>query len=356
MQFSIIVPVYNRPKELEELLDSLCNQTYHQPFEVVVVDDGSAERCETICQHFTNPNDLPFHVRYFYIANGGPGPARNYGAKRAVGDYLLILDSDVVLPNGYLQAIADELENAPADAFGGSDRASADFSPIQKAISYSMTSFFTTGGIRGGEKKMDKFYPRSFNLGIRHSVFDDLGGFAPMRFGEDIDLSIRIFKAGYVCRLFPDAWVWHKRRATFRQFFKQVHNSGIARIVLYRKYPDSLKLVHILPTLFTLAVAVCILIFLAGLIELCYSLAAGTDGITYAVLLMGVPFGLLFLYALLLGVDSAIQNKSLRVGGLSVVAAFVQLIGYGAGFLRAVWHCLILHEQDFQAFRHNFYK
>lgn len=374
MQFSIIVPVYNRPQELAELLASLRGQDYKGKFEVVVVEDGSTERCEAECAPYMGEG-APFEVRYFYKENGGPGPARNYGAERAKGEYLLILDSDVVLPKGYLQAVADELKREYADAFGGPDCAHKDFTAIQKAISYSMTSFFTTGGIRGGKKKMDKFYPRSFNLGIRKDVFAALGGFAPMRFGEDIDLSIRIFKGGYKCRLFPEAWVWHKRRATFRQFFKQVHNSGIARIVLYKKYPESLKVVHLLPAVFTLGVGTLTIGLVVGLIGMACAMGFGIGGEKMWGGLIVTAVGLMGLYSLLIGIDAAWQNRkaekaarnegedsvktresSVKIGCLSVAAAYVQLIGYGSGFLRAVYRCLIRKEADFQAFRKNFYK
>ena len=169
--------------------------------------------------------------------------------------------------------------------------------------------FFTTGGIRGGKKKMDKFYPRSFNMGVRQEVYQALGGFSRMRFGEDIDFSIRIFKGGYTCRLFPGAWVYHKRRTDFRKFFKQVHNSGIARINLYKKYPESLKLVHLLPAAFTLGVAIFLL---------------GTPFCPYSLL----PIAL---YALLVCMDSTIRNRSLSIGLYSVAASFIQLIGYGTG-------------------------
>lgn len=341
--FSVIVPVFNRPQEVEELLDSLCRQDFRN-FEVIIVEDGSTVTCEDICRRYTGTPTIPsLDLHYFFKPNSGPGPSRNFGAQHARGTYLLILDSDVVLPDTYLCNIAHELLLTNADAFGGPDRANDNFTPVQKAISYAMTSFFTTGGIRGGKKKLDKFYPRSFNLGIRRTVFADLGGFSDMRFGEDIDLSIRIYQGGYHCMLFPDAWVWHKRRATFRQFFKQVHNSGIARIVLYRKYPQSLKLVHLLPTLFTIGVAA---LLVAAVCGLCL----------HNLLLTVIPVALLAAYCLLLFIDSAIQNRSLYVGLLSVIAAFVQLIGYGTGFLRAVWHCLVCHETDFQAFRRNFYK
>ena len=336
--FSIIVPVYNRPQEVDELLGSLCTQTVTD-FEVIIVEDGSSVPCKAVCQRYANR--LP--IRYFAKPNSGPGLSRNYGAARAQGTYLLILDSDVILPADYLHNIQAELQRQPVDAFGGPDRAHESFTPVQKAINYAMTSFFTTGGIRGGKKKMDKFYPRSFNLGVRREVFAALGGFSDMRFGEDIDFSIRIFRGGYTCRLFPTAWVWHKRRATFRQFFKQVHNSGIARIHLYKKYPDSLKLVHLLPSLFTIGVVVLLLLSLGGIIGQILWLSVA-------------PIALLLFYCLLIFTDSSLQNKSIYVGLLSIAAAFVQLIGYGMGFLRAVWNCLILKRTDFQAFRKTFYK
>ena len=245
-KYSLIIPVYNRPDEVDELLDSLIHQSL-KDFEVLIVEDGSAQPCKEVVDRYAGRLD----VKYFVKANSGPGMSRNYGAERALGEYLIVLDSDCVIPQDYLKAVETELQREPADAFGGPDRAHESFTPVQKAINYSMTSFFTTGGIRGGKKKMDKFYPRSFNMGIRADVYKALGGFSKMRFGEDIDFSIRIFKGGYRCRLFPEAWVWHKRRTDFTKFFRQVHNSGIARIHLYKKYPESLKLVHMLPAVFT---------------------------------------------------------------------------------------------------------
>ena len=239
MKYSIIVPVFNRPDEVSELLESLTHQTV-KDFEVIIVEDGSKIPCKEVCDVYKDKMD----IQYFFKENSGPGQSRNYGAERASGEYLLILDSDVVLPENYLKAVNDELSREPADAFGGPDKAHSSFTDTQKAISYSMTSFFTTGGIRGGKKKMDKFYPRSFNMGIRKDVYLRLNGFSAMRFGEDIDFSIRIFKADCRCRLFPEAWVWHKRRTDFHKFWRQVYNSGIARINLYKKYPESLKLVQ----------------------------------------------------------------------------------------------------------------
>ena len=238
MKYSIIVPVFNRPEEVDELLQSLVSQTLTD-FEVVIVEDGSEKPCKDVCDKYTGKLD----VKYFMKKNSGPGQSRNYGAERAKGEYLIVLDSDVVLPEGYLKAVDDELLREPADAFGGPDRAHPSFTPVQKAINYAMTSFFTTGGIRGGRKKMDKFYPRSFNMGCRRTVYNALGGFSAMRFGEDIDFSTRLIRSGHVSRLFQSAWVWHKRRTDLRKFFKPVHNSGTARIHLTKRHPATLKAV-----------------------------------------------------------------------------------------------------------------
>ena len=329
MRYSLIIPVYNRPDEVDELLESLTRQHF-QDFEVLVVEDGSSVPCESVVDRYATSLD----IHYLKKANSGPGQTRNFGAERSWGEYLLILDSDCVLPPNYLDAIEAELQKEPADAFGGPDRAHESFTRVQKAINYAMTSFFTTGGIRGGKKKMDKFYPRSFNMGIRREIYQDLGGFSKMRFGEDIDFSIRIFKAGYRCRLFPDAWVWHKRRTDWRKFFKQVYNSGIARINLYKKYPESLKLVHILPAVFTLGVCAILLLSLV------------------------CPWSLLllFVFVLVILIDASLQNKSLFIGVLSVIAAFIQLIGYGTGFLSAWWKRCVCKEGEFAAFEKNFYQ
>lgn len=329
MRYSFIIPVYNRPDEVDELLQSLAKQTVHD-FEVVVVDDGSTVPCRDVTLRYTEQMDLHYYTK----PNSGPGQTRNYAAEHTSGEYLIILDSDCILPPTYLEAVEKELKRKPADAFGGPDRAHPSFSILQKAINYAMTSFFTTGGIRGGHRKMDKFYPRSFNMGVRSEAYRQLGGFSAMRFGEDIDFSIRIFKAGLRCRLFPDAWVYHKRRTDFRKFFKQVHNSGIARINLYKKYPESLKLVHLLPAVFTLGTA---LLLLGALI---------------------CPYSLLPLlaYALLVCTDATMQNRSLRIGLCAVAASFIQLTGYGTGFLRAWWRRCIRGKDAFEAFQKNFYK
>ena len=329
MKYSFIIPVYNRPDEVDELLGSLTRQTIRD-FEVVVVEDGSSVPCKEVVDKYADR----LTIHYYIKANSGPGQTRNYGVERANGEYMLILDSDCILPEKYLEMVEADLQRQKADAFGGPDRAHESFTDVQKAINYAMTSFFTTGGIRGGKKKLDKFYPRSFNMGVRKDVYQALGGFSKMRFGEDIDFSIRIFKGGYQCRLFPEAWVWHKRRTDLKKFFKQVHNSGIARINLYKKYPESLKLVHVLPALFTLGVAFLLL----------------------ASFLWGGSLSLLLLFALIVFVDASLQNKSLKIGLLAIAASFIQLTGYGTGFLRAWWKRCVCGKSEFAAFEKNFYK
>ena len=380
MKYSIIVPVYNRPDEVDELLQSLTEQEL-KDFEVVIVEDGSQKPCKDVCDKFADILDLHYYVK----ENGGPGQARNYGAERAKGEWLIILDSDVVLPKGYLQAVENGLSvecrvesvefaaaknkaEASSDdsnhnstlytlhstlaAFGGPDASHPSFTPVQKAISYSMTSFFTTGGIRGGKKKLDKFYPRSFNMGIRRDVYLKLGGFSKMRFGEDIDFSYRIVEAGYNPQLFPNAWVWHKRRTDFRKFFRQVYNSGIARINLEKRHPGTLKLVHLLPTVFT--VGVIALILLAAVARAMIHYDAPNWHTWYWICLAALAP--VFFYSLIIFIDSSIKNKSLKVGLLSIPAAFVQLMGYGFGFIESWWKRCVLKKDEFQAFEKNFYK
>lgn len=308
MRYSVIVPVYNRPTEVDELLGSLCKQTL-KDFEVIVVEDGSTEKSDTVCDQYKDRLDL----KYYYKENTGPGPSRNYGAERSNGEYLIILDSDVIVPDNYLENIQKELDREPCDAFGGPDCAHESFSPIQKAINYAMTSFFTTGGIRGGKKKMDKFYPRSFNMGIYKNVFKRVGGFDNIRYGEDIDLSTRLFEAGYLCRLFPDAFVYHKRRVKFSSFFRQVKHSGEARVMLKRRYPDTFKLVHLLPAVFVLGNLLLVLLAI------------------FHSWLWIIP---ILIYILSVFIDSLIKNKSLKVALLSIPAAYCQLFGYGIGFIQ----------------------
>ncbi|MDR2086192.1 MAG: glycosyltransferase [Dysgonamonadaceae bacterium] len=328
MFYSVIIPVYNRPNEVEELLCSLERQTYKN-FEVIIVEDGSSIPCEAVVRKYA----ASFPIQYFYKPNSGPGLSRNFGAGKSKGDYLIFFDSDCIIPENYLKEVETQLSCFQVDAFGGPDKADKTFSKIQKAINYSMTSFFTTGGIRGDKKRMDKFHPRSFNLGIRKSVFEALEGFSAMRFGEDIDLSIRLMKAGYHTCLFSEAWVYHKRRTGWKKFFKQVYNSGVARINLYAQYPETLKPVYMLPALFTAGLT----FLLIGSFFYPYALAP------------------VFLFCLLIFIDSAKQTQSLSIGILSVAASFVQLTGYGSGFLIAYWQRFVLKRDYKAAFEQTFY-
>lgn len=328
MRYSFIIPVYNRPDEVRELLESLTQQGIFD-YEVIIVEDGSQISSEPVVEAFRS--QLPA-LRYIAVPNGGPSKARNRGAREASGEYLLILDSDVVLPPGYLTAVDEYLERYPVDAFGGPDAASDDFTPVQKAINYAMTSPLTTGGIRGGSADgMEKFKPRSFNLGCRRSVYLQLGGFDEgMRFGEDIDFSLRLLERGYSTALISEAFVYHKRRVDFKKFFKQVHNSGIARIHLETRHPGSTKLVHLLPALFTIASVI-------GLF-----LQIGRVG--------------LLLLAVVFSVDAYHRaGRSLPVALLAPVACFIQLWGYGSGFLRAWWRKYVVRRREFIAFKDNFY-
>lgn len=327
--YSIIIPLYNRPEEIRELLDSLTRQDF-EDFEVIVVEDGSSVPSEGIVNSFADR----LNIRYTSKANSGPGPSRNYGADLAQGSYFIFFDSDCLIPSTYLKTVHEDLQAHHTDAFGGPDKAHPSFTPVQKAISYAMTSFFTTGGIRGGKEKLDRFHPRSFNMGISREVYKKTQGFSQMRFGEDVDLSLRILESGFKTKLIQDAYVYHKRRTDFKKFFKQVHNSGIARINLHKRHPGSLKVVHFLPAAFSL----------------------GTCS-----LLLGMPFQHwmclpLLLFAVMVFVDSSIKERNLKIGALSVAASFVQLFGYGSGFLRSFWNRIILRKAEFHAFKKNFYK
>lgn len=330
MDISFIIPVFNRPAETKELLESLSLQTL-KVFEVVVVEDGSTQSSEPVVDTYRDR----LNISYYFKANSGPGLSRNYGCERAQGSYVIFLDSDCVLPENYLQTVEDALQAKYSDAFGGPDRAHADFSMFQKAINFSMTSFLTTGGIRGGNEKMGKFHPRSFNMGFSKKVFESTGGFSSMRFGEDVDLSLRILEAGFETQLIREAYVYHKRRSTLRQFFKQVYNSGIARINLHKRHPGTLKIVHAAPALFTLGVVV--LAVLSCLVSPWFA----------------AP---LLLQLLLLFFSAAVQNRSIGIGILAVVTSYTQLFAYGLGFLSAFWRRMILGRDEYSAFNRNFYK
>jgi glycosyltransferase involved in cell wall biosynthesis len=320
MFFSIIIPLYNRPQEINELLYTLTLQTYTQ-FEVLVIEDGSVKDARDIVEGYQDKLD----VRYYFKNNEGQGFTRNYAFKLAKGDYFIMFDSDCLIPSDYLQIVHRHLLKHQLDAYGGPDAAHPSFTPVQKAISYSMTSPFTTGGIRGNKKRIGgAFHPRSFNMGISRKVWEATNGFILTRLGEDIEFSIRIQSRGFRSGLIPEAKVYHKRRTDFKQFYKQLHFFGRARINIYTFFPSQLKAVHFFPALFTLFV-----IFTALANALSFELA-------------DVCNFLIAVYILLLFFHSWNANKSAKVAFLSIIAAFVQLIAYGLGFMQDFWKRIIL--------------
>lgn len=319
MLFSIIVPVYNRPEEVADLLRSLAAQT-DKGFETIIVEDGSTVKCEQQCEQYAETAN----VRYFYKSNEGRSIARNHGIQEAKGDYFIFVDSDCILPPGYIADLRKALEKNPADCYGGPDAAHESFSDTQKAINYAMTSFLTTGGIRGGKVSMEKFTPRTFNMGFSRKVYEKTGGFREM-FSEDIDMSTRIRLNRFSILLYPEVAVYHKRRVDFKKFWRQVHVFGMSRITLQLLYPGSMKAVHWLPAVFVIgALAMIIGSFFKWWLIL--PLAA---------------------YILALWIWGIISTRSFKIGTMGVAAALVQLTGYGTGFIRAyIWKILLGHGRD----------
>jgi glycosyltransferase involved in cell wall biosynthesis len=314
-KYSVIIPVYNRPDEIRELLESLVRQTYLN-FEVLVIEDGSTLKCDTIVKAY----EAKLDIRYYYKPNTGQGFSRNYGFERATGDYFVIFDSDCLIPEHYFATVEKYLTTSPLDAYGGPDRAHPGFTPVQKAISYSMTSLFTTGGIRGNKKRIGgAFHPRSFNMGLSRKVYESVGGYIITRMGEDIIYTIEIIKQGFRTGLIEDAFVYHKRRTNFKQFFRQLHFFGRARINISRYFSKELKPIHTFPALFTL---------------FCFSIPI-LSVVSGKVFITAIT--LLAVYIVLILLDATAKNKSLQVGLLSIIAVFVQLLGYGIGFLTEGW-------------------
>ncbi len=322
MFFSIIIPLFNRPQEIDELLHTLTKQSYQQ-FEVLIIEDGSKIDAKQIVDSYKDRLD----ICYYYKENAGQGFARNYGFELAKGDYFIVFDSDCLIPGNYLDTVKNYLLEHQLDAFGGPDGAHPSFTAVQKAISYSMTSPFTTGGIRGNKKHIGTFHPRSFNMGISREVWEKTGGFILTRLGEDIEFSIRIHSKGFKTGLIPDAVVYHKRRTDLFQFYKQLHFFGRARINIYKQFPLELKLVHFFPAFFTIFLFLSLLFNLFGnsLAELCNTL--------------------LSVYILLIFFHSWKENKSSKVAFLSIAASFVQLTAYGLGFMQDFWNRIIFRKQ-----------
>ncbi|MDE5642841.1 MAG: glycosyltransferase [Muribaculaceae bacterium] len=316
MKFSVIIPVYNRIDEVSELLASLESQTVRN-FEVIIVEDGSTEPCR---QQVEEAVSRGLDAKYYYKSNEGRSIARNYGMERASGDYFVFFDSDCVIPSEYFATLEKALSANALDCFGGPDSAHESFSDTQKAINYSMTSFLTTGGIRGGKVQLEKFTPRTFNMGFSRKVYERVGGFREM-FSEDIDMSKRILHEGFSIGLLREVPVWHKRRVDFKKFFRQVYVFGMSRITLRLLYPDSLKAVHLLPAVF---VAGTVLLLVLGLFCSPWWL---------------VPLGVYFL-AIFIG--ALITTRNIKIAAMAVPAAIIQLGGYGIGFIKAFIEKIIL--------------
>lgn len=309
-KYSLVIPVFNRPDEIRELLESLTQQSFNN-FEVLVIEDGSSIRCENEVRSFEKLLD----IKYYYKENTGQGFSRNYGFARATGDYFIVFDSDCIIPSNYLQSVEESLNENYLDAFGGPDLAHNSFSPVQKAISYAMTSVLTTGGIRGKKKRVGVFHPRSFNMGISRKVWEGTDGYIITRMGEDIEFSIRIMENGFKVGLISDAFVYHKRRTSYRQFFKQLHFFGRARINIYRFYSKELKLVHFFPACFTLF-----------LLLIPFSLIFSRE-------IFFVLSTLLCFYLVAVFIDAAVRLGNFYLAILSIGAVFTMLCGYGVGFL-----------------------
>ena len=329
--FSLVIPVYNRPDEIQELLESLVKQDFTKPYEIVIVEDGSTHTSEEVVNAYRSQ----LEISYFFKPNSGPGDSRNYGMKKAKGNYFIILDSDCILPPHYLAAVSQSLSSEYVDCFGGPDTAHQDFTVIQKAINYAMTSFITTGGIRGRKKAVNRFQPRSFNMGISQKAFEATGGFGKIHPGEDPDLTIRIWNAGFNTRLIPEAYVYHKRRISWKKFYQQVHKFGLTRPILNYWHPQTKKLTYWFPAVFLAGFLVAVLLAIGGIYSPLYAVC---------------------LYFAIIFADSLLKNKNLWVALLSVFAVLVQFTGYGYGFVKSTFQISWLGKKPEKAFPKLFFK
>jgi len=329
LKYSIIVPVYNRPDEVKELLTSLVSQTYRE-FEVLIIEDGSTEKCDAVCKEYSDQ----LNIKYIFKPNSGPGPSRNFGMQKAEGDYFIIFDSDCLIPSEYMSEVNTYLSNSYVDCFGGPDAAHESFSNTQKSINYAMTSFFTTGGIRGGSEKLGKFQPRSFNMGISKKVFETVGGYGKIHPGEDPDLTFRIWEAGFKTSLIEKAHVYHKRRIDFGKFSRQVYKFGVVRVILNKWHPGTGKIAYWFPTVFSIGYTACALLSF-----------------------WWFPFLYLnILYVLILFIDALIKTKSVVIAAGAVRAALIQFFSYGRGFLKSFIKIKVLKMEEKKAFPNFFFK
>lgn len=331
MFFSIIIPVYNRPDEISELLESLTKTDFTEKYEIVIVEDGSTLTCESVVDNYKKRLNISYYLKY----NSGPGDSRNFGMGLAKGDYFIIFDSDCIIPPHYLNEVSMELNSNYVDCFGGPDKALDSFSDVQKAINFAMTSFLTTGGIRGGSEKINKFQPRSFNMGISKKAFEASHGFGNIHPGEDPDLSIRLWNLGFETKLFFNAFVYHKRRIDWDKFSMQVNKFGKARPILNSWYPEYNKITYFFPSLFIIG-------FFLGVVLLIFT--------------KDLLLKLYFLYFLILFIVATVQNKSFKIGYLSIIAVWKQFLGYGMGFIESFIKIIILKQNPQKAFPELFFK
>ncbi len=331
MVFSIIIPVFNRPEEINELLESLFQSDYKENFEVIIIEDGSTISSEEVVDKYKSKLNISYYLKY----NSGPGDSRNFGMSLAKGDYFIIFDSDCIIPKNYLTLVSNSLKAEYVDCYGGPDQAHKSFSDIQKAINFSMTSILTTGGIRGGSEKIDTFQPRSFNMGISRKAFELSKGFSNIHPGEDPDLSMRLWDLGFKTKLIPSSFVYHKRRVDFDKFYSQVNKFGKARPILNFWHPQYSKLTYFFPSLFVLGFIVSVFLI---------------------ILLYDIFLKLYFIYFVLIFVTSSIQNKSIKVGFYSIIAVWKQFFGYGFGFIESFFRINILKQKPEKAFPELFFK
>ncbi|OIP51700.1 MAG: glycosyl transferase family 2 [Flavobacteriaceae bacterium CG2_30_34_30] len=327
---SFIIPVYNRPEEIKELLESFFMQDKHPEYEIVIVEDGSSETCEEIVNSYKSK--LP--ISYYFKPNSGPGDSRNFGMKKAKGNFFILLDSDCILPPNYIFALNKALTKKKIDCFGGPDAAHESFSDVQKAINYTMTSYLTTGGIRGKNKAVHKFEPRSFNMGLSKNAFEATGGFGKIHPGEDPDLSLRLRKEGFETHFIKEVFVYHKRRINWNSFYQQVKKFGLVRPILSSWHPESAKISFWFPSFF-------VLFFFFSFVCLFF-------GYWQLILLFGFYFMLIF-------IDSSKTNKNLKIGFLSIKAVCIQFFGYGLAFLVSTFFIRVLKQDPKKRFPKLFF-
>ena len=331
MHFSIIIPIYNRPDEIDELLKSLTKQTYTHDFEIVIVEDGSSITCEHIIENYKKV----LNISYYFKENSGPGDSRNYGMQVAKGNYFIIFDSDCLIPSHYLTEVNAYLVNNFVHCFGGPDAAHESFSDTQKAINHTMTSFLTTGGVRGGSEKIDKFQPRSFNMGISKEAFSATNGYGKIHPGEDPDLSIRLWNLGYDTALISNAYVFHKRRIDFNKFYKQVNKFGKARPILNFWYPKYSKITYWFPVFYSLQLVLSIVISF-----------------------LGIKFLLIIniFYLFLISIEAYVKNKSIKISFLTIITTLIQFFSYAIGFIKSFVLINILKKEPKNALPEMFFK